>query len=89
MLLAQRDRVRIWENTGGRPGEWDYRIPLNEGTAGPSFNWALTVYFEVYTKRRNPVHVGVLLQTELHDLSRVESTNLPPRNVVMAKVEVL
>lgn len=31
-LRDQRDRVRVWENSGGRPGEWDDRVPLNEGT---------------------------------------------------------
>lgn len=30
-LRDQRDRVRVWENSGGRPGEWDDRVPLNEG----------------------------------------------------------
>lgn len=30
-LLVQRDEVRVWENMGERPGEWDKRIPLNGG----------------------------------------------------------
>lgn len=31
VLLVQRDQVRVWENKGERPGEWDSRIPLKEG----------------------------------------------------------
>lgn len=31
VLLVQRDQVRVWENMGERPGEWEHRVPLNEG----------------------------------------------------------
>lgn len=31
MSMVQRNHVQVWDKNGGRPGEWERKIPLNAG----------------------------------------------------------
>ncbi|CAM9439045.1 unnamed protein product, partial [Pylaiella littoralis] len=59
---VQRDRVRIWENTGGRPGEWDNRVPLSEGDVFDVASMQFALHYMGQTEGR--------MRRFLHEVSR-------------------
>ncbi|CAN0296294.1 unnamed protein product [Scytosiphon promiscuus] len=59
---VQRDRVRVWENRGERPGEWDVRIPLNEGDLYDVASMQFALHYMGQTEGR--------MRRFLHEVSR-------------------
>ncbi|CAM9911415.1 unnamed protein product, partial [Hapterophycus canaliculatus] len=59
---VQRDRVRVWENRGERPGEWDIRIPLNEGDLYDVASMQFALHYMGQTEGR--------MRRFLHEVSR-------------------
>ncbi|CAN0141695.1 unnamed protein product [Laminaria digitata] len=59
---VQRDRVRVWENSGGRPGEWDDRVPLNEGDLFDVASMQFALHYMGQTEAR--------MRRFMHEVSR-------------------
>eukprot|EP00752_Nemacystus_decipiens_P017947 g16087.t1 len=59
---VQRDHVRVWENMGEQPGEWDNRIPLNEGDLFDVASMQFALHYMGQTEGR--------MRRFLHEVSR-------------------
>eukprot|EP00903_Cladosiphon_okamuranus_P012281 g11517.t1 len=59
---VQRDQVRVWENMGERPGEWDEKIPLKEGDVFDVASMQFALHYMGQTEGR--------MRRFLHEVSR-------------------